>query len=85
MGKRPVCWGHSKAMKEKIHECLSRVNAVDLMNKRVGTLSGGELQRVLLALALEPYWLIFLLGIPGQLAIILWSRLFRTPKEEKNG
>lgn len=38
-----------------------------------------------LALALEPYWLIFLLGIPGQLAIILWSRLFRTPKEEKNG
>ena len=38
-----------------------------------------------LALALEPYWLIFLLGIPGQLAIFLWFRLFRTAKEEENG
>jgi transcriptional regulator with XRE-family HTH domain len=38
-----------------------------------------------LALALEPYWLIFLLGIPGQLAIFLWFRLFRTAKEEKDG
>ena len=38
-----------------------------------------------LALVLEPYWLIFLLGIPGQLAIFLWFRLFRTAKEEKDG
>ena len=38
-----------------------------------------------LALALEPYWLIFLLGIPGQLAIFLWFRLFRTAKEENDG
>ena len=38
-----------------------------------------------LALAIEPYWLIFLLGIPGQLAIFLWFRLFRTAKEEKDG
>lgn len=38
-----------------------------------------------LALAIEPFWLIFLLGIPGQLAIFLWFRLFRTPKEEKDG
>ena len=38
-----------------------------------------------LALALEPFWLIFLLGVPGQLAIFLWFRLFRTPKEENDG
>ena len=38
-----------------------------------------------LALVLEPYWLIFLLGIPGQLAIFLWFRLFRTAKEEDDG
>ena len=38
-----------------------------------------------LALAIEPYWLIFLLGIPGQLAIFLWFRLFRTAKEEDDG
>ena len=33
---------------------MDRVHATDLIDKRVGTLSGGELQRVLLALALEP-------------------------------
>lgn len=38
-----------------------------------------------LALFLKPYWLIFLLGIPGQIAILLWFKMFRTPKEEKNG
>lgn len=30
-------------------------------------------------------WMIYLLGIPGQLAIFLWSRLFRVPGEKKNG
>ena len=37
-----------------------------------------------LALFLQPYWLIFLLGVPGQLAIFLWFRMFRV-KEEKDG
>ena len=41
-------------MKDTVAECLSRVHGEELVNKRVGTLSGGELQRVLLALALEP-------------------------------
>ena len=52
--KRPAFLGASKAMRERILECLDRVHAKDLLRKRVGTLSGGELQRVLLALALEP-------------------------------
>lgn len=31
-------------------------------------------------------WKLFLLGIPGQLAVLLWFRLFRkVPKEEQNG
>ena len=38
-----------------------------------------------LALFLKPYWLIFLLGIPGQLAIFLWFRMYRIPKEENDG
>lgn len=29
-------------------------------------------------------WTIFLLGIPGQAAVLLWSRMFHTPKEKKN-
>ena len=34
----------------------------------------------------ENVWKLFLLGIPGQLAVLLWFRLFRKqPKEEKNG
>ena len=54
MSKRPAFLGVSKAMRNKVLECLDRVNSEDLIDKRVGTLSGGELQRVLLALALEP-------------------------------
>ena len=30
-------------------------------------------------------WMIYLLGIPGQLAIFMWSRLFRVPGEKNNG
>lgn len=31
-------------------------------------------------------WKLFLLGIPGQLAVLLWFRLYRkNPKEEQNG
>ena len=54
MGKRPAFLGTGKSMREKISDCLSRVHGEELIDKRVGTLSGGELQRVLLALALEP-------------------------------
>ena len=52
--KRPAFLGLNKSMREKVLNCLERVHGEDLIDKRVGTLSGGELQRVLLALALEP-------------------------------
>ena len=55
LSRRPAFLGASRKDRELIEECLERVHGDDLIDKRVGTLSGGELQRVLLALALEPY------------------------------
>ncbi|HMK65799.1 MAG TPA: metal ABC transporter ATP-binding protein [Thermodesulfobacteriota bacterium] len=46
LGKRKKVWG-------EIRERLGRVGALGLENRIVGKLSGGELQRILLAVALE--------------------------------
>ncbi len=53
-GGRPAWLGASRAQKESAKKLLSVTHVENLLDRRVGALSGGELQRVLLALALDP-------------------------------
>lgn len=60
----PVFLPTPKKLRERVLRCLSRVHAEPLVDKRIGSLSGGELQRVLLAMALEPVLHILILDEP---------------------
>ena len=61
---RPVYFSPDKKVKDVALRSLRKVQGENLINKRLGVLSGGELQRVLLSLALEPIPDILLLDEP---------------------
>jgi zinc transport system ATP-binding protein len=63
--RRPLFFGVARPVRQYIAQLLERVGAQGLLRQPVEKLSGGELQRVLLALALEPEPELLLLDEPA--------------------
>jgi zinc transport system ATP-binding protein len=63
--RRPLFLGATRKVRERMTHLLERVNATHLLHKPVEKLSGGELQRGLLSLAMEPHPELLLLDEPA--------------------
>lgn len=64
LADRPACLGVPRSVRAQAIAGLRLTDAAELVDRRAGTLSGGELQRVLLGLALTPVPNILVLDEP---------------------
>ena len=64
LSNKPVWLFRTKQIRKRVLNNLKRVKAEHLIDRRIGALSGGELQRILLALALDPIPDLLLLDEP---------------------
>jgi len=85
-GKHPVWLGIPKKVLEEAEHALSVFSAGHLAKKRIGELSGGELQRVLLAIAMTAEPELLLLDEPGTgvdiQGLSLFYQLVRSLREQ---
>jgi len=65
ISRRPVWLRLSAGVKDKVHALLTEFSCQHLMKRKIGALSGGELQRVLLAAAMTPAPDLLLLDEPA--------------------
>jgi ABC-type Mn2+/Zn2+ transport system ATPase subunit len=63
--KRPLFLGISRSTRKRADDLLCRVKADHLLSRPVAKLSGGEMQRVLLSLAMDPHPELLLLDEPA--------------------
>ena len=62
--KSPVCFKNSNRNTERMFNILNKIQASHLIDRKLSDLSGGELQRILLGLALSPLPNLLLLDEP---------------------